>query len=193
MDFDSIDQLVEDYLKFRNYHEAFYSLQKERKLMNERNNLLKIPTNDINDRIVKALEKSDTLRLLTLWDTYVTQTLDPQNSGLVTNARITEFYLHLYCATNPFRDETLKNVKSPSEAAKYAARSMTIFKHFLETRGRRLLKTPEFQQFKNFHKVAFPPTHPSFSHMFRAAWQEMTKSKIVSFLSSYLQPPLLTS
>jgi hypothetical protein len=189
MDFDSIDQLVEDYLKFRNYHEAFYSLQKERKLMNERNNLLKIPTNDINDRIVKALEKSDTLRLLTLWDTYVTQTLDPQNSGLVTNARITEFYLHLYCATNPFRDETLKNVKSPSEAAKYAARSMTIFKHFLETRGRRLLKTPEFQQFKNFHKVAFPPTHPSFSHMFRAAWQEMTKSKIVSFLSSYLQPP----
>jgi hypothetical protein len=190
MDLEKIDQLVEEYLKYRNYHETFSSFQNERKIIFERNNILKIPVDDINDRVVKALEKSDTLRLLTLWDTYVTQTLDPQNPELVTNARITEFYLHLYCATNPFRDEILKTVKSPSEAAKYAARSMTIFKHFLETRGRRLLKTPEFQPFKNFHKVAFPPTHPSFSHMFRSAWQENTKAKIVTFLSSYLQPPL---
>jgi len=195
MNLEEIDQLVEDYLKYRNYHESFHILQKERKERNEKNSKLSLQLqqsqqlNDINERILKALEKIDTLKLLTLWDTYVTQTLDPLNSELVISARIAEFYLHLYCATYPFRDEVLKNVKSPSEAAKFAARSMTIFKHFIETRGRRLVKTPEFQQFKNFHKIAFPPTHPSFSHLFRSAWQENTKAKIVTFLSEYLQPP----
>jgi len=189
MNLDELDQLVENYLSYRNFKNSVKALSEER--------LSSKPSNDVDDRqdvidrIMKSLEKSDSLRLFTLWDTYVTQTLDHQSPDIILEARVAEFYVHLYCATYPFRSEVLQTVNSPNVAAKYAARSMTIFKRFLELRGKRLLKMPEFSGLKNLHKIAFPPTHPSFSYLFRPEWLTVAKEKISNFLRAFFKPPRL--
>jgi len=190
-----VDQLVEDYLKYRNYRESYQAMKLERKASSE---IRTTDSNnkDITDRIMHALEKCESLRLLTLWDTHIIQTLHVHPPETVAAARVAEFYLHLCCATHPFRDDTLRTINSPAEAAKYAARSMTVFKNFTETRGKRLLKTPEFQGFKNLHKIAFPPTHPTYSYMFRPEWQKMAKARVAAFLEAYFkeqQSPVLYS
>jgi hypothetical protein len=56
---------------------------------------------------------------------------------------------------------------APDKAAKAAARSMTIFKHFYESRGSILaLKGSEFYNFRGLHRIAFPPTHPQCKELF---------------------------
>ena len=189
MNLEELDQLVENYLKFRNFGRTASVLSEERK--GEYVNKELEDRNDVIERIMKSLEKCDSLRLLTLWDTYVIQVLERHSPDMVAEARITEFYIHLYCATYPFRGEVLETANSPNVAAKYAARSMTIFKHFLEQRGRILLKMPEFTGLKNLHKIAFPPTHPSFSYLFRPDWVTKTLDRIRKFLIEFHKPPKL--
>ena len=190
MNFNDIDKLVEDYLIFRNYHECAKKLHVERETRSETGKGEDVMgrTSDekgIRDAIMTALETSDSLRLLTMWDNHVTQGLQNLSSEMIGEARNAEFYLHLYCAIYPFRDDVVRSLKTPAEAAKYAARSMTVFKHYIEARGRRLLKTPEFQGFKNLHKIAFPPTHPTYSYMFRMEWQSMAKNRVSGFLEKF--------
>jgi len=190
MNLDELDQLVENYLKFRKFHKAATALAEERHEGDGTSKELE-DRHDVIERIMKSLETCDSLRLLTLWDTYITQDLDQHPSETISEARMAEFYLHLYCATYPFRGEVLESANAPDVAARYAARSMTIFKHFLDQRGRCLLKKPEFVGIKNLHKIAFPPTHPSYSYLFRPEWVKTTKERILNFLTKYFQPPRL--
>lgn len=192
MNYDEIDKLVEDYLIFRNYSESAKKLQSERDAKaafgpDENNPDENDSGCDLRESIIKALETSESLRLLTMWDNYVIKGLSNLPSEMIAEARIAEFYLHLFCATYPFRDDILQSLNSPAEAAKYAARAMTVFKHFTETRGRRLTKTPEFQGFKTLHKIAFPPTHPTYSYMFRKEWQTMAKGRVADFLEKFFK------
>lgn len=188
---DELDQLVENYLKFRKFPKAAAALADER--TDADNNKELEDRHEVIERIMKSLESCDSLRLLTLWDTYVTQVLNQHPQETIAEARVAEFYLHLYCATYPFRGEVLESANTPDVAARYAARSMTIFKHFLEQRGRRLLKMPEFAGIKNLHKIAFPPTHPGYSYLFRSEWVNNTKAHIFNFLTTFFQPPRLYS
>jgi hypothetical protein len=189
MNLDELDQLVENYLRFRKFGKSVEALAAERQ---EAKNIKELENrDDVIDRIMKSLEKCDSLRLLTLWDTYVIQVLDEHPAETVAEARVAEFYVHLYCATYPFRGEVLETVNTPDVAARYAARSMTIFKRFLELRGRLLLKMPEFSGIKSLHKIAFPPTHPSYSYLFRPEWVTSTKERIRKFLTEFFMPPKL--
>ena len=111
---------------------------------------------------------------------------------------IAEFLMHLYCTSFVFRPETVKNYKSSADIAKVAARAMTIFKHFTETRGSKVLLLDDFQKYKVLYKIAFPPTHPAFAHLFKMDWVENTRDRIVAFLHQFYEidvsvppPPLL--
>lgn len=111
---------------------------------------------------------------------------------------IVEFLLHLFCTSFVFRADTVKHYKSPGEIAKVAARAMTIFKHYTETRGSKVLLLDEYQKYKMLHKIAFPPTHPSFAHLFKHEWIDSTRNRIVTFLHQFYEidvsvppPPLL--
>jgi len=64
---------------------------------------------------------------------------------------------------------------------------MTIFKHYISSRGKPLLSTNEFKIYKSLPKCGFPPTHPSFSHLFRTEekWQVRVQDRLESFLDAY--------
>ena len=192
-----LDQMIYDYLLFRNYKSSSHHFNIERQFHKSHDNGMDNEQKEsIIDRIMTAVEKCDSPRLLSLWDAYVVQGLSQKSVAVNAETRIAEFYIHLYCATYPFRNESLTAARTPAVASKHAARAMTIFKHYLETRGKRLLKTPEFQGFRNLHKVGFPPTHPSFSYLFRDDWVAMVKDKISKFLRYFfnvVEPPALLS
>jgi hypothetical protein len=52
--------------------------------------------------------------------------------------------MHIHCATCPFRQSVIRDMPNPSAAGRLAARSMTIFKHYVDTKGKELASTPEF-------------------------------------------------
>ena len=57
--------------------------------------------------------------------------------------------------------------ETPEIAAKVAARSMTIFKHFYESRGNGCAQQgSEFYSYRGLYKIAFPPTHPLCKDLF---------------------------
>ena len=61
----------------------------------------------------------------------------------------------------------LTSPDAPETAAKAAARSMTIFKHFFESRGGGVAtQGSEFHNYRALYKIAFPPTHPQCKELF---------------------------
>ena len=68
-------------------------------------------------------------------------------------------------------------IDAPHAAAKAAARSMTVFKHFYESRGSCVAtQGSEFHNYRGLHKIAFPPTHPQCKELFL---------QVCSFISFY--------
>lgn len=185
-----LDLLVNEYLIFRDCLETsrHFTLETEKKsdsLQNDKEELVK--------KFEAALENTDTITLLETWDDIVVHQLELRSESVIAAAKISEFNIHILCATLPFRSSFLKVNKSPSIAAKAAAHSMSIFKKFVETRGKPLLKNPDFAVYRNLHKIAFPPTHPSYTFLFRDNWEHVTKSSITQFLNDFVypQPPPL--
>ena len=131
-DYAFIDRLVKEYTEFRDESRASPDQQLG---------------DDIVDRIMKAFDCGDYPTILTLWDSYVAQKLHPdEDAALQDDADVAEFYMHLHCATCPFRQSIMKSMGSPAAAAQLAARSMTIFKHFIESKGKHLFRShAEFQ------------------------------------------------
>lgn len=96
------------------------------------------------EKIMKCFDTGDYPTILYLWDNSVSQRLGTADPLVVHEASVAEFYMHVHCATTPFRQTTIANLPNPGAAAKLAARSMTIFKHYVETKGKALAATPEF-------------------------------------------------
>jgi hypothetical protein len=189
-DLTELDQLVSDYLVFRQFYGSARQLNIDRASINASDSI-DVDTKEsevVLANIEHAMHVNDCAQLLTLWDKYVVQTLELRSESIIAAARATEFNLHVYCATHPFRPKFISSAQTPNAAAVAAARSMTIFKHFVEFRGKPLLKNPDFSVYKNLHKIAFPPTHPSFTFLFRDGWDTLTKESILKFLKNYLHP-----
>ena len=180
-----LDDLVIEYLNWRGYKQSYKHLVNERQ--NASNKSVFDEQRLIIDRIMSSFLEGDYPRALTLWDTYVIQGLHDRSVIINNDARTAEFILNLYIAIFPFRMEVIKTAPTPKVASATAARSMTIFKHFVESRGSRLVqKDQEFEPYKNLHKIAFPPTHPQFKHLFSEDWMKTAKSRVISFLERYL-------
>ena len=187
-----LDTLVSEYLLFRSYKQTQHQL-----FLDKRSPAIKLSSNtearnqrQVISRILNSLDSGDYPRMITLWDSYVAQKIGTlKSTALNSEARDAEFVLNLCCAIYPFRPEVIETAGSPSVAAKVAARSMTIFKHFLETRGARLIqKGQEFAHYRNLYKIPFPPEHPQFSHMFTDEWYSAARERIAMFLEKFLSP-----
>lgn len=124
-DFARIDRLVEEYTSYRQKTE-------------------KLSADDIVERVMKYFDSGDYPNILYMWDNHVSLMLEAADPHDVHEANVSEFYMHIHCATCPFRQSFIRDMPNPGAAAKIAARSMTIFKHYVETKGKTLAGTPEF-------------------------------------------------
>ena len=186
-DFDQMDSLVGDYLSFRNYFDSAEVLEEERQRPQRRASQVTAKANPeaVKERILSSFIQGDYPRILTLWDTYIIQALKDRSAQIAAEARTAEFYINLQCATFPFRSDVMKKLGNPGVAARTAARSMTIFRHYLESRGKNMVTMREFSVYKSLHKIAFPPTHPSFSHLFHDKWIPMAMANVETFLDRF--------
>ena len=187
VELENLDSLVGDYLSFRGF-EVATPYEEERQRQQRRSDRTQAPHVEpgaVKERILGAFMAGDYPRILTLWDTHIIQALKDRSAQIAAEARTAEFYINLQCATFPFRSDVMKNAGTPGVAARAAARSMTIFKHYLESRGRQMMGNRDFAVYKNLHKIAFPPTHPSFSHLFHDKWVPMAKDAVLTFLDRF--------
>ena len=193
-DYSRLDEVVMEYLSWRGYRQSMHTLNGERKTVRAQS---QDDQRQIVERILASVLSGDYPRALLLWDSYIVQVLPGKSASLNSDARTIEFILNLFLAVYPFRTEVIKDAQSPKVASATAARSMTIFKHYLEAKGARLTQQDqEFEQYKTLHKIAFPPTHPQFKHLFSEEWTKMVKQRISSFLERFFsasEPPLLCS
>ena len=128
-DFARIDKMVQEYLSYRQSAQSAGE---------------KLSPDDIVEKMMKYFDTGDYPNILYLWDTYVSERLDTADAHVVHEATVAEFYMHIHCATCPFRQSSIRDMPNPGAAGKVAARAMTIFKHFVETKGKSLATTPEF-------------------------------------------------
>ena len=189
---EKLDQLVSDYLLFRSFKHTQQQLflDKRQPLLGHREQSGR-HLRDTIQRILNALDNGDYPRLVTLWDTYVTQKIGTVKSTLIAvEAREAEFLANLLCSIYPFQSEVIQSAGSPAVAAKVAARSMGIFKHYLESKGNRLAlqKDHEFFAYRNVHKIAFLPSHPQYKHMFAEEWRRSTRERITRFMEKFFTP-----
>lgn len=131
-DFVRIDKLVQEYLTYRQSAPSAPSAGD------------KLSPDDIVEKMMKYFDTGDYPNILYLWDTYVSERLDTADAHVVHEAGVAEFYMHIHCATCPFRQSSIRDMPNPGAAGKVAARAMTIFKHFVDTKGKSLAATPEF-------------------------------------------------
>jgi hypothetical protein len=169
-DFAYIDRMVKEYIAFR-----------------EQPPCADCSPDETVEKIMKAFDTGDYPNVLFLWDSWVSQKLSLSDPVVVHEAAVAEFYMHIHCATSPFRQTTIAQLPNPVAAAKLAARSMTIFRHYVETKGKALAATPEFHVYKHLHKIAFPPTHPKYSHLFYQDWMTRTREAYFKFLIPFLR------
>lgn len=188
---EKLDQLVSDYLLFRSFKHTQQQLFLDKRQPLSVNKESSRHLRDTIQRILNAFDSGDYPRLVTLWETYINQKIGTVKSTLIAvEAREMEFLANLCCAIYPFRSEVIKSAGSPAVAAKVAARSMTIFKHYQETKGNRVCqqKDHEFFAYRNVHKIAFLPTHPQYKHMFTEDWIRSARSRIVRFMEKFFTP-----
>lgn len=147
-DFEHLDGLVHEYVTYRQ--------EEKRRQTDGQQGAAQYPGSTVVDRIMKAFDCGDYPNSLSLWDSYVTQALDPADPVQCLEADVAEFYMHLHCATCPFRSAMMSMMAGPRQAAELAARSMTIFKHYLSSKGRNMLSSPEFKvRYRNFVFLEF--------------------------------------
>ncbi len=188
-----LDTLVSDYLVFRSFKQTQQQL-----FLDKRSPANKLNSDDsgarnrraIIQRILNAMDSGDYPRTITLWDTYIAQKIGTVKSmSLNAEARDAEFLVNIGCSIYPFRSDVIQNAGSPDVAAKVAARSMTMFKHYVENRGARLVqKGEEFSLYRGLFKIAFPPAHPQFKHLFSEEWYISTRERIIAFLEKFFAP-----
>jgi hypothetical protein len=188
-----LDTLVSEYLVFRSFKQTQQQL-----FLDKRSPASKLGGDDsgsrnrraIIQRILNALDSGDYPRCITLWDTYISQKIGTVKSmALNTESREAEFLYNLACGIYPFRSHVIKEAGSPDVASKVAARSMTMFKHYVQNRGIKLVQNgEEFSIYKNLFKIAFPPAHPQYSHLFSEEWYNETREKIIKFLEKFFTP-----
>ena len=193
-----LDSLVSEYLLFRSYKQTQAQLFMDKRSPTKRSETDARNARNQIMRFLSALDGGDYPRMVTLWDTYVGSKIGTvKSTALNAEARDAEFIVNLCCAIYPFRAEVIENAGSSGVAAKVAARSMIIYKHFLETRGARLVQPgQEFEVYRKLHKIPFPPQHPLFSHLFTDEWYDQARERVIAFLEKFFAPndePVLCS
>ena len=164
---EDVDDLVEDYLLYKSYNTALRNFRQDRYTVSSSTNDDEYSARERIDRILSAFSSGDYPTLLHLWDSIVVKNLHKRSPDVAVESNKVEFLINVHCGVFPFRVEVMQKAKHPNVAAKVAARAMTIFKHYITMRGRPLLSTGEFKIYKSLPKCGFPPTHPSFAHLFR--------------------------
>lgn len=193
-----LDTLVSEYLLFRSYKQTQHQLFLDKRSPIKQSNIAERNQRTTIQRFLNALDGGDYPRMLTLWDTYISSKIGTvKSTALNAESRDAEFMVNLCCAIYPFRAEVIERAGSSVVAAKVAARSMTIFNHFLKTRGARLVQQgQEFVAYRNLHKIPFPPQHPHFAHLFTSEWYSETRNRVINFLEKFFAPedePVLCS
>ena len=182
-----LDTLVEGYLHFRQpaAAEVFTTARKPHKVFKR---IKKPPNPPVLDRVLAAFDDGDYPLLLSLWETFIVQqALEYVPPELDESRKNAEFICNLHCAIYPFRSDIMRKAGSPDVAAKIAARAMTTFKHFIETRGANLLPvTNDLHKFRSIYKIAFPPTHPKCKELFVQSWVPRVRAEVRSFLEKFL-------
>jgi hypothetical protein len=130
-----LDQLVSEYLIFRKCEDASraFEFREEFKRVSDSvpNNLI-----SVSAKILIAFDEGDYESLLKLWEENIVQpSQESMHDDLIYEVKAAEFLCNLHCAVYPFRLEGIKKAGTPQIAAKTAARSMTIFKKYFESRG----------------------------------------------------------
>jgi hypothetical protein len=175
-----LDEFVSEYLLFKNCKQSH-------ELFTTEKDYFKSPTSIeeqklVISRIVSAVVNGEYTTALTLWDTYVISSSQNQEADSA------EFIMNLFCAIYPFRSDVIKSAGNPKIASKVAARQMTIFKHYIESKGYDLVQQDSaFASYRGLPKIAFPPTHPAFKHLFTQEWMRNAILKISQFLDKYFQ------
>ena len=186
-----LDTLVEGYLNFRqcdDANKAFTAARKPLVAQKVFKRIKKPPSPPMLERVLAAFDDGDYPLLLSLWETFIVQqALEYVPPELEESRRNAEFLCNLHCAIYPFRSEVMRKAGAPDVAAKVAARSMTIFKHFIETRGANLLPpSNDLHKFRSVYKIAFPPTHPKCKELFVQSWVPKVRAEVQSFLDKFL-------
>jgi len=113
MDTNFLDDLVEDYLRFRLAPRTLISFQNE-KITNSSDP----EKSHIKERILSAFSNGNYPILLQLWDSLVIKYLPSRSLGIVAESNKVEFLINIHCAIFPFRTEVLHKAKEPDIAAR---------------------------------------------------------------------------
>lgn len=181
---DEIYNLIDEYLEFSGLIQTLKLFRRE----NLQKKAIFTPSNsEIAKSILTTLDHGDYPAFIGLWDKNITNLTLSMGSEVVDASLRIELLGHVILATFPFRLSQVEKVGSPKAIAAVAARSMTIYKHYIESRGFLVIqKYKDLNLFKNLFKIAFPPTHPTYKHIFRIEWIQSSLGQIKQFLESIL-------
>ena len=124
--------------------------------------------------LLRAIDSGDYPSALGLWDKHITTitSISAQEAPeVLASVAKMEFTFHLVLVTHPFRVPILRKSTSLNEVSSRAAVAMVIFRNFIQLYGQALVNTDkDYLNYRILHKVAFPPTHPMFRHLFNDEW-----------------------
>lgn len=102
-----LDQLVSDYQAFRKFNDASELISIRKDLGSSKS----AGRFAISSKILTAFDHGDYACILSLWETYIIQSLNETLcSTLTRESKDTEFLCNLHCAVYPFRPEVIRRV-----------------------------------------------------------------------------------
>jgi hypothetical protein len=141
------------------------------------------------DRALSAFDGGDHSELFSIWHEVL-----PSEVRRNRDAQRLEFVINVHMALIPFSMDSLIKCKSVEQASKACARSMAVFKRYLDTRGQRMSKESDFVPYFALPYVPDPSDHPSYAPMFEKSWQGDLRGELEGMLREFLpedSPPLL--
>jgi hypothetical protein len=132
-------------------------------------------------RILAAADSGDYPTTLALWDSLVLSQSKAQEMKKLLHI---ETLLNLYLASYVFNIDTASRAGSAANAAYVAARSMTVFRNYADSRKDLMMRynITIFIKYQHIYKIAFPPTHPKYRDLFTEEWRQQTRTQIQHYL-----------
>ncbi|GMH60439.1 hypothetical protein TL16_g03051 [Triparma laevis f. inornata] len=181
--------LIDDYLSCKGYNHLSSEFQAA-VAESEQNGETEDRGSYILSEFLQSFSTGNHVDLFILWQNHIPRSLLRLNSESTPehqSAMQLEFYLNLHCAVYPFRDEVLRRAKSLEEVTTACGKSMSVFRRYIESRGKTLSQTPEFIAFYALPYVPNPTEHPTFSLMFTQGWMDDLKLKLVHFVRKQIE------
>jgi len=192
-----VEDIIEEYLSFRGYTSSLSAFVQDRTDIATHPPPLTaydLVATDATSRAVdgniadfaSAFDDANHVDLFILWQNHIPRDLLRLNSTNpnAPEAMELEFYLNLHCATYPFRDEAMITCHSLEEVTEQCGKAMSIFRRYIESRGKGLSHEPEFIAFYALPYVPSPTEHPTFLPLFRPSWLKSLRTKLLQVSGS---------